>query len=69
MPSSELQREFLNEPGKAACSPGATSTPSSSATTPSSSGSPACDVETKETNRFDVAKKTVEVANRAMGQR
>jgi hypothetical protein len=27
------------------------------------------DVETKETLRFDVEKKTVEVANRAQGQR
>ena len=27
------------------------------------------DVETKETHRFDVEKKTVEVANRALGQR
>jgi len=27
------------------------------------------DVETKETNRFDVEKQTVEVANRALGQR
>jgi len=27
------------------------------------------DVETKETHRFDVDKKTVEIANRALGQR
>jgi hypothetical protein len=27
------------------------------------------DVETKQTNRFDVEKQTVEIANRAMGQR
>jgi hypothetical protein len=49
----ELQREFLNEPGRASVF----------------AVGDIHSVETKETLRFDPEKKTVEVANRALNQR
>ena len=66
---STLQREFLNEPGKAAVFAVGDIHSIEFGDDTFFIRVTGGDVETKETNRFDVAKQTVEVANRAMGQR
>jgi hypothetical protein len=65
----ELQREFLNEPGHAAVFAVGDIHSIEYGDDTFFIRVTGGDVETKETNRFDVGKKTVEVANRAQGQR
>jgi hypothetical protein len=65
----ELQREFLNEPGKAAVFAKGDIHSIEFGDDTFFIRVTGGDVESKETNRFDVAKQTVEVANRALGQR
>lgn len=65
----ELQREFLNEPGHAAAFAVGDIHSIEYGDDTFFIRVTGGDVETKETRRFDVAKKTVEVANRAEGQR
>ena len=65
----ELQKEFLNEPGQAAVfAVGDIHSIEFGDDTFFIRGTGG-DVETKETLKFDVEQKTVEVANRALGQR
>jgi len=65
----ELQREFLNEPGHAAVFAVGDIHSIEFGNDTFFIRVTGGDVETKETLRFDVEKKTVEVANRARGQR
>ena len=65
----ELQREFLNEPGQAAVFAVGDIHSIEYGDDTFFIRVTGGDVETKETNRFDVEKKTVEIANRALGQR
>jgi hypothetical protein len=64
----ELQREFSNEPGHAAVFAVGDIHSIEYGDDTFFIRVTGGDVETKETLRFDVAKKTVEVANRAQGQ-
>src|SRR5262249_9825551 len=65
----EIQRDFMNEPGKASgCAVGAIH-PMGSRDATSSSRATGGDVETKKPRRFDPEKKTVQIADRAQGQR
>ena len=65
----ELQKEFLNEPGHAAAFAVGDIHSIEYGDDTFFIRVTGGDVETKETLRFDVAKRTVEVANRARGQR
>jgi hypothetical protein len=65
----ELQKEFLNEPGHAAAFAVGDIHSIEFGDDTFFIRVTGGDVETKETLRFDVAKQTVEVANRAEGQR
>jgi hypothetical protein len=64
-----LQREFMNEPGQAAAFAVGDIHSIEFGDDTFFIRVTGGDVETKETHRFDVEKKTVEVANRAQGQR
>ena len=64
-----VQKEFLNEPGHAAVFAVADIHSIEYGDDTFFLRVTGGDVETKETLRFDVEKKTVEVANRARGQR
>ena len=64
-----LQREFMNEPGHAAAFAVGDIHSIAFGDDTFFIRVTGGDVESKETNRFDVDKKTVEVANRALGQR
>jgi hypothetical protein len=64
-----LQREFMNEPGHAAAFAVGDIHSIEFGDDTFFIRVTGGDVETKETHRFDVEKKTVEVANRAIGQR
>jgi hypothetical protein len=65
----ELQKEFLNEPGQASVFARGDIHSIEFGDDTFFIRVTGGDVETKETLRFDVEKKTVEVANRAQGQR
>jgi len=65
----ELQREFLNEPGQAAVFAKGDIHSIEFGDDTFFLRVTGGDGETKETNRFDVEKQTVEIANRAQGQR
>ena len=65
----ELQREFLNEPGKAAVFARGDIHSIEFGDDTIFIRVTGGDVETKETLKFDVEKQTVEIANRAKGQR
>jgi hypothetical protein len=65
----EMQREFLNEPGKAAVFAKGDIHSIEFGDDTIFIRVTGGDVETKETLKFDVEKETVEVANRAKGQR
>ena len=65
----ELQKEFLNEPGQAAVFAKGDIHSIEFGDDTFFIRVTGGDVETKETLRFDVEKKTVEVANRSQGQR
>jgi hypothetical protein len=64
-----LQREFMNEPGHAAAFAVGDIHSIEFGDDTFFIRVTGGDVETKETHRFDVEKKTVEIANRAQGQR
>ena len=65
----EMQREFLNEPGHAAVFAVGDIHSIEFGDDTIFIRVTGGDVETKQTNRFDVEQQTVEVANRALGQR
>ena len=65
----ELQKEFLNEPGQAAVFARGDIHSIEFGNDTFFIRVTGGDVETKETLKFDVEKKTVQVANRALGQR
>jgi len=65
----ELQKEFLNEPGQAAVFAVGDIHSIEYGDDTFFIRVTGGDVESKQTLKFDAAKKTVEVANRALGQR